>query len=573
METRKTKKIDFSYDRFGRMADKYFNDGNYVSALRFAYKQYDGFGGDGDVYTRLADIYENMGLYSSALNFWYKFLDESSVEDLPDIYEGLAVNYLNMGNDSQSAYYYNQLIDVDDSLPDETKYEIAETFSVKKKDRFRFVYPPEKADYSKELEIGSFALKNGDCERAINYLSKVAKGSKEYVRAQELQAVAYLLSERANTAEQICLDILREYPENVQASSTLCAAYLEQDEREKSLELAQKLVDGKQENADDIYKVATVCCENGLHQAAYQKFRDLEKDMPYDGRMLYFRAVAAAKSGYLKEAAEDFERLCTIYPDAAVAKYYLERLKEWHKGDPIPEFTYFYRVPEEERVRRCELLTQIAKMTKEEAELFGEIAQSDGLFRWCFDEMDGADHDLQYLALAIAVYTSANAFLRDVLLDCEVLDVLKIETLRMLLERNENATFGLVLCNIYRKVRLLKVEIGRKKRKKFIEGYAKLASKFIAVNETYPKKLKIATEKLYRDLQASERLELIESSDDVACAVYFLSGLKELGKDIEQISKAFEANPEKVRALLSFGESVAQENKQTTREEKDYETY
>ncbi len=572
MEGRKTKKIDFSYDRFGRMADKYFNDGNYVSALRFAYKQYEEFGGDGDVYTRLADIYENMGLYSSALNYWYKFLDESSVEDLPDIYEGLAVNYLNMGNDSQSAYYYNQLIDVDDSLPDETKYEIAETFSVKKKDRFRFVYPPEKADYSKEMEKGSFALKNGDCDRAIKYLSRVEKGSKEYVRAQELQAVAYLLSERANAAEKICLDILREDPENVQATSTLCAAYLEQDEREKSLELAQKLVEGKQENADDIYKVATVCCENGLHQAAYQKFRDLEKDMPYDGRMLYFRAIAAAKSGYLKESAEDFERLCTIYPDAVVAKYYLERLKEWCKGEPLPEFTYFYRLPDEERARRCDLLTQITKMTKEEAELFGEIAQSDGLFRWCFDEMDGADHDLQYLALAIAVYTSANSFLRDVLLDCEVLDVLKIETLRMLLERNENATFGLVLCNIYRKVRLLKVEIGRKKRKKFIAGYAKIASKFIAVNETYSKKLKTATEKLYRDLQASERLDLIESSDDVACAVYFLSGLKELGKDIDQISKAFEANPAKVRALLASSESASQEEK-STREEKDYETY
>ena len=339
------------------------------------------------------------------------------------------------------------------------------------------------------------------------------------------------------------------------------------------MRLARKLVEREQVASDDIYKVATVCCENGLHEEAYQKFLALEGDMPYDGRMLYFRAVAAAKSGRLKEAAEDFDRLCTIYPDAVVAKYYLEELQEWKKGAPLPEFTYFYRVPNEERKRRCTLLTQVLKMPKEEAELFGEIAESGGLFRWCFDEMDGSDHDLQYLALAIAVHASARAFLRDVLLDCEVLDVLKIETLRMLLEKNENATFGLVLCNIYRKVRLLKLEIGRKKRKKFIEGYAKLASKFVVINDVYCKKIKLSAEKLYQAIQENEQFDLIDSADDVACAVYFISGLRELGKDVEQVSSAFEANASKVRVLLSSITSFELKEKKDTREEKGYETY
>ncbi|MBQ8657986.1 MAG: hypothetical protein IJ506_02525 [Clostridia bacterium] len=570
---KKVQKIDFSYDRLGRMADQYYNEGKYIAALRFAYKQYDEYGGDGDVYTRLADIYENMGLHSSAVNCWYKFLDDCEVEDLPDIYEGLAVNYLNMGNDSQSAYYYNQLINVDDTLPEETKYEIAETFSSKKKDRFRFVYPPEKADYSKELEMGSIVLKHGDPDQAIEILDKVAKGSKEYYRAKEMQAIAYLLSERAKTAENICLDVLEDRPDSVQAMSTLAAAYLEQDRLGESRALAEKLAAEKQENSEEIYKVATVCCENGLHEEAYRKFLELENEMPYDGRMLYFRAVAAAKSGRVKEAIADFDRLCTIYPDAFVAEYYLDLLREWKEGEPIPELSYFYRVPLEERERRRQVLAQIAKMPKEEAELFGDIAQNEGLFRWCFDEMDGSDHDLQYRALAIAVHASALRFIREALLDSEVSDVLKIETLRMLLERNEPASFGLVLCNIYRKIHLLKIDIGRKKRKKFIDGYARIASKFIAISDGYAKKIKNSAEKLYRAVEKNEQFDLLDNGDDIACAIYLLSGLRELGKDVDQISAVFEANAAKVRVLLASCASFEYTEKRDTREEKGYETH
>ncbi len=570
---KKVQKIDFSYDRLGRMADKYYNEGNYISALRFAYKQYSEYGGDGDVYTRLADIYENMGLHSSAVNYWYKFLDDCEVDDLPDIYEGLAVNYLNMGNESQSAYYYNQLISVDDTLPEETKYEIAETFSSKKKDRFRFVYPPEKADYSKELERGSIALKNGDPDRAIELLGKVAKGSKEYHRAKEMEAIAYLLSERAKTAEKICLDILADNPNSVQALSTLAAAYLEQDRIEESRALAVKLAAEKQESSDEIYKVATVCCENGLHEEAYLKFLELENEMPYDGRMLYFRAVAAVKSGRIKEAIADFDRLCTIYPDAFVAAYYLDALREWKESEPLPELTYFYRVPMEERERRGQVLAQIAKMSKEEAELFGEIAQNEGFFRWCFDEMDGADQELQYSALAIAVHASAMGFIREALLDSEVSDVLKIETLRMLLERNEPASVGAVLCNIYRKLHLLKIDIGRKKRRVFIEGYAYIASKFIVISDGYARKIKNTAEKLYRAVETNEQFDLLQNGDDIACAIYLLSGLKELGKDVEQVSAVFEANAAKVRVLLTSCASLEYAENRDKREEKGYETH
>ncbi len=548
----KIKKIDFSRKRLGWIADKYYNEGNYLSALTMAYKELDTFGGDGEVFVRLSDIYEGMNLQGMAINWWFRFLDIAETDDLPDIYEGLAVNFLTLGQESASAYYYNRLIDADDTIPDETKLDIAEAFSTTKREKFRFVYPPHLADYSKEVTIGAKALKAGDCERAVKELSKVEKGSKQYAQAKEMQAVAYLLASKVDEAEKACEEILSVCPDDVRALATLAAVYLEQGRGEKSKEIARILSEKSVEDADELYKIATVCCENGLHEEAYQKFKILDKKTPYDGRILYFKGVSAYKSGRLDGAIAAFETLCTIYPDAEVAKYYLKQLKECkEEGGVAPELIYFYHLPQEEREQRCRALIKIGKCSKDEAQLFGLLALHDGYFRWCFDEMDGGDHELQYLGLVTAIHVRADEFVQDVLLDYEVADVLKLEALRILLERNEESEWGLVLCNIYKKVELLKVTLGRKRRKKFVEAYARLASKFVVIKDSYGAKIKAATEALYRALENYGSLDLVDNADDCACAIFMMTGLKELGNNPALIAAAFDANVDKVKVLLS----------------------
>ena len=553
MKDGKVRKIDFSRKRLATLADKYYNEGNYLSALRLAYREANTYGEDAEVFVRLADIYEGMSLQGSAINYWFRILDIAEEEDLPDIYEGLAVNFLNMGNESQSAYYYNRLIDTDDMLTEETKMDIAEAFSVNKSAKFRFVYPPKLADYTKEMNIGSKALKVGDCKRAIEEFSKIEKGAKEYFSAKEMQAIAHLLAEEADKAEEICKALLEDKEDDVRVLATLAAVYLAQERMEESREIALRLASYELEETEDLYKVATVCCENGLHEEAYQKFKKLDKKMPFDGRMLYFKAVAAYKSGHIEEAEEALDTLCTVYPDAEVAKYYLRAIRNYRDGqeENKPELIYFYHLPQEERENRCRSLIQIGKAPKDEAQLFGLLALHDGYFRWCFDEMDGGDHDLQYLALVTAVHVRADDFIREVMLDFEVADVLKIETLRMLLERNEEMEIGLVLCSIYKKIFLPKIHVGRKRRKKFVEAFAKVTSKFLAINDSYGEKIKTAAELLYATLEGYNNLDIIDSADDCACAIFLLSGLKELGKDVGMIAAAFDANIAKVQVLLS----------------------
>ncbi|MBR4943083.1 MAG: tetratricopeptide repeat protein, partial [Clostridia bacterium] len=390
MNKGKVKKIDFSRKRFAMLADKYYNQGKYFSALRMAMKEFDEYGGGGDVYARLSDIYEAMNLQGTAINWWFKFLHVATEADLPDVYEGLAINYLNLGNDSISAYYYNRLIDVDDTLPDETKLDIAEAFSTPKKSRFRFVYPPQIADFSQEVSKGSKSLKTGDLEQAIEEFSAVEKGSKQYPQAKEMQAVAYLLAGNTQDAESACNELLQEKPDDVRGLATLAAVYLEQGRKEESLEIAKRLAMVSVEDTDDIYKIATVCCENGLHEEAYKKFCILDQKLPFDGRTLYFKGVSAYKSGLIDEAEKTFATLCDVYPDAEVAKFYLKGIRNFKDGEePAPELTYFYHLPEKEREARCETLMLIRNSAKDEAELFGMLADTQGYFRWCFDEMDG----------------------------------------------------------------------------------------------------------------------------------------------------------------------------------------
>ena len=586
MKKGKTVEIDFGYKRLGDLADKYYNEGKLLSALRLAHRQYETYGGDGEVYTRLSDIYEGMGLHSSAINWWYRFLDIAEEEDLPDIYEGLAVNYLNMGQENFSAYYYNKLIDADETLPEETKIDIIDAFSKAKGSQLRFTYPPELADYSKELDRGSRALKAGDCKRAIELLDKVSKGSKQYAQAKEMQSVAYLLAGEMELAEQACNELLAENPDDVRVLATLAAVYLEQGKQEESRALAQRLATLDPEDSEELYKIATVCCENGMDEAAYQKFKRLEEKMPYDGRMLYFKAVAAFKSGRVQEAEKTFDTLCTIYPDAEVAKYYLKGLRRRAQNSENDETqttsqteeteeeettyeepTYFYHLPQEEREERCRALIQIGEAPKEEAQLFGLLALHDGYFRWCFDEMDGGDHELQFLGLMTAEHVRADEFIREAMLDNEVADVLKVETLRVLYRRNEDMVLGLVLCHIYRRIYVSRIKIGRKKRNVFIDAYAKIASRFVVLNEAYGKKIKVAAESLYRALEANERLDLIKNSDDCACAIFLLTGLKELGRDVAAIAAAFDADQDKVSEIVGAAtpqnkaaQMMAQEN-------------
>lgn len=575
MKNNTTRRIKHDVDVAFALSDKYYEAGDYPNALRWCFRCFDDetptfFDVFRSAYPRIVDCYEAMGLHGSAVQWLYLWLDDvfdsydaEWQEDLPEIYEGLAVNYLNMGKDAQSAYYYNKLIDVDDTLPPEAKLEIAETFAKPKKNNFRFVYPPKLADYSKEVEQGARALKEGNGKRAVECFSLVEKGAKEYVGAKEMQAVAHLLNGETDLAQTVCEDLLKDNPEDVRALATLCAVYLEKGETGKSQRIADALCALELTDTDEIYKVATVCCETGKHAEAFQRFCVLEKEMPYDGRTLYFKAVSAFKSGNYTDAEKTLDKICSIYPYAGVAKYYLDALRGYRcaveDGEtplPPPEPSYFYCLPQAERELRCKRLIDLTNGVCDTE--WGEYEETVDDIRWCFDEMDGADHDLQYLGLLASHKTQNGNLMRNIALNPEVLDAFKIEQLRMLYEANAENEVSFVLCDIYRRLNLLPIKVGVKRKKKFIRAYAKVSSKFAPINDGYGKKLQSGAETLYKDMQVRGALDWIDSEDDLACAIFVSAGIKEIYGSFDAVCAMLDGKPEKVQKLL-YG---TQENKE-----------
>ncbi|MBQ9730128.1 MAG: hypothetical protein IJV80_04880 [Clostridia bacterium] len=557
--------------RLNRLEEQAFEKGDFLAALRYIQREREIFGKDVDTNVHLADVYEAMGLHALSIKCWYKVLDNCAVEDFADVYEGLAGNYLALSDEEHAAYYYDRLMDADAMISKEYKEDIIEAFSKPKKSLFRVVYPPEQADYSKEMEEGAARLKKGDCRRAIEALSVVPFGTKEYSSAREMQAVAYLLEGKIEEAEKISLELVELYPEKPQPYTTLAAVYLEQGKAEECRKIAEKLCSFELKNTEEKFKVATVACEAGLHEQAHELLCEVEKDMPYDVKTLYFQAVSAYKCGKIEKSIRALEKLCAIYENAAVAKYYLEEIKKsvrWKDANgegfsflEIEEnapalfevdITYYYRLPEAERERRLAEFLQVSAMPKSEAKKAGKELEKRGALRWCFDELDGMDYDLQYLAIMVAEHAECDNFLREILLDNEVKEVLKIEIINGLCMRNRDNEFGVVLYDVYREIQTYKIEIGRKKRKKFLSAYASVFSRFALLKEGLGDAIATAAEDLYLNVSLVGEEDLFDDEKSTACAIYFCAKVGALKLPVEKVVQVFEGNEECVAKLLSI---------------------
>lgn len=139
-----------------------------------------------------------------------------------------------------------------------------------------------------------------------------------------------------------------------------------------------------------MYRVATALCETGLDEEAYEKLEILKKRIPNSDNVLYFHAVAAHHIHKTEEAIESLERLTTIFPRKAVARFYLERLRELRDGERNEvAMTYYYRMPEEEYRTVADFL--IAASTAPEPELLRELTSLDEFYRLAFGELEGRD--------------------------------------------------------------------------------------------------------------------------------------------------------------------------------------
>lgn len=547
----KTIDIDFSSDRLIGVAADMVDDHNYISALKMLNKNAELHCNDGDSFMLYAEIYDDIGLYEKCVNYWFKFIDSENGYDCAEAYEGLAVAYMNLGNEHFSAFYYNKLLQDADELDTEERRDIINSFLSAEDNPLKFVWPPAIADYSDVISDGIELMKRGEYEKAIDEFDKVDEGNAAYRSSRNYIAMCNIICDKCEEAEAECLAILEKYPDNVQALTTLAAVKTEQKKNDESRALAEKLLSLDVKSTDDIYKIATVCCENKMHAEAYELFTRLEDELGYDCSVLYFKAVSAFNSGKYTECFDTFDKLVTVYPDALCARYYYDAARKAVENGEKREFSYFYRLPQEMRENSLKTLAAVAGLSQAESKkLFGILDISDCI-KWCFDETEGADDsELQYLAATCAVKAELDSVVCDMLLNAFLSDGIKVHILTLLGGRNEDNSFGVVICHIYKRVDFRALSLGRAKRKNFITAYARLCAHFAVINSSYGEAFAKACEGLYAEMQERGALSYSADADALTAAAYLRSGVCEAQITRKNLSEFFGASESGISRIL-----------------------
>lgn len=547
----KITRIDLSADRLISVALQMADDHNYIGALKMLNNLAGREELSLDALSLYAEIYDDLGLYEKCINGWFCFLDSAVNEDLSDCYEGLAVSFMNLGLENFAAFYYNKLLEEANGFSAEERESILRDFLSTEENPLKFAYPPAVADCSQIISEGVSYMKAGEFDRAVEEFEQIENENASYMTARNYIAMCKIVTDKIDEAEQECKALLKREPNNVQAMTTLAACYSERGEAEAAAELAKHLVDLNVEDQDEIYKIATVCCENKMHKEAYLMFSKLSGDIVYDKNIMYFKAVAAYNSGKIKEAFDEFDRLLAIYPDAVIARHSYEYGRAVADSAAEGELSYFYRLPQEMREENLSILSSYLALPKAQANKLYAPEQLEGCINWCFDEVDGGHGgDLQRVALMVAVKAGLDYLIAKYMLDAFLPDEMKIELLTAILERNEGVDFGVVICNVYKNVCIEPVNIGRAKRKQFLGAYANLCSHFVILDVYNGYKIKEATEKAYLKLKESNSLNLANDSQALAAAIYIKSGVREAGISGKKIYSFFDVTQDRVDRIL-----------------------
>lgn len=551
----KTNAIDFSADRLLAIASDCLENHDFISALKMLNKNAVLNGNDEDSFMLYAETFDDMGLYEKCVNGWFKYIDYAGENsDFAEAYEGLAISYMNMGQENFAAFYYNKLLmETDSELTPESRQEIIDAFLKNEKPPLRFAYPPRLADYSEEIEAGMECMRNNDFAAAELQFEKVMEGNEKYLAARNYIAMCKVITDRNEQAEEECRHILAHDPQNVQALTTLAAVKSQLKQTEESKELAFKLLEINPASSEDLYKIATVCCENGLHKQAYATFCKLDENFDYDLSLLFFKAVAAYNSGNAQKGLELFDTLLTIYPNAVAADFWHSFVLDQSKL-PINErapLDYFYRLPKDECEANIGMLSAFNSLSEGTCRKIGARGDIATAVHWCFDEGDPApSNELKMLGAISALKGGMDDTVRDVLLDAFIADGLKMELLSALVQRNEEGEYGIVICNIYKRVTLVPIKLGRNKKKTFVRAYALAFSRFGILESDYGYMLAASAEKLYYKLKEEGKLNECRSVPSLAAAIVKYSEIKGSGLSDEQLCAFFNTTMEKIENLI-----------------------
>ena len=538
-------KFDASWEMQEIICDKRLDEQDYIGALQAA--KYSRSGGGPQREKKTAQVYFEMQLYDLAAHCFFKFLDACSAAERSEAYEGLGLCYLNMGEVTLAQYYLNMsVLNSEDSLNiDPEMLEFVRDLAEEERLNFKLVHPPELADYTDLLNQGKQLMRGKKYGEAAQLLEKVPENSAFYKDAANDIVIARLLDGDLAGAEKTAAEILQKHKDDITALSSLQSVYLQTGKNQEAKSIADRLYKIDTDNIDDLYKAASVFCEQNMPHKALEKYKQIERDAPFDCDILFTIAALYHNTGNLYAAVKYLRDIIDIYGEF-VAKYYLEKVnKSLFEGrdlsfvDPMP---YTMRLPSDEKKRILSQIAKIAGMKKSELAGFKVTSQIRDLFNWCLNNDEITEPVLEAMtAAAISnAYPESLSYIEDLLLNPLFKDSVKFELVGRLCERNFSGELGIVMSGIYKKTQFFRVNIGKTARARFLRAYGLCFSKFSMIKDNYGWKISLAAERLYGLLDG----RFLKSADykTLAAAIYMQSGIKEVGRSVKKIAALFDAD-------------------------------
>lgn len=541
------RRLDFSDEFLLDSAEKRYEAGDYMGTLTMLNKRAGMYRPCADASALYADVYEAFSLWIPCVDAWFRFLDTCNEADFGEGYEGLSLAFANMGDALRAELYYRRSFEVSGEVPPSDLDE--EDFVPEQRPQLRLIHSDDGTVSDPDLlRRGVLFVKLGELDKAKEVLSEIEPGSEDFPSACGLIAMCKLLTGDTAGAAEECERMLEYHPDNIHALTTYCAVLGAQDRKEEAKAVGRKLAAMDSDSAEDLYRIATALCETGLDSEAYEKLTKLKGMQPYDDSILWFHAVAALRSGRKEEAISSLETLTTVYPRKVIATLYLERLR----GDKEVTISYFYRLPEDTYKELTSFLLMADGVEPEMAERLGGDKEIENYIRLAFDQLEGRDQKLQQLAARVAVKCRCDDVVRELLLDFEGDEFIKLSMMRDLVLRNEDNSFGVVICNFYREFYTHKMEFDGRRPDQFMEAFAEVYSRYSITADDNERKLLYAAEDVNYTLVDADAEDLFAEKDALAAAIYREARLTDGEHGIETIANLFNANVHTVKEILNF---------------------
>ena len=531
-------------------AEKRYEAGDYMGALTMLNKRAEMYKPSADASALYADIYEAFSLWQLCADAWFRFLDTCNEADFAEGYEGLSVAFANMGDPLRAELFYRRSYEATGEAPPPSDFDTEDFEEEEERPQLRLVHSDDGTVSDPELlRRGVYYVKTGELDKAREVLSEIEPESTDFPSACGLIAMCKLLTGDTAGAAEECEKMLEYHPDNIHALTTYCAVLGAQERREEAKEVGRRLAKIDADTVEDLYRIATALCETELDEEAYQKLTKLKGMQPYDDNILWFHAVSAFRSGKREEAISSLETLTTIYPGKVVAKLYLERLR----GDKEVSMGYFYRLPDEDYKELLGFLMMADGVEPEMAERLGDEKEVLNYIRLAFDHLEGHDTKLLMLAANVAVKCRADDAVREILLDFNGNEFIKLSILQELVERNEDNSFGIVICNFYREFYTHQMQFEGRHPDEFLKAFAAVYSRYAITREGNERKILFAAEDVNYTLVDAGAEDWFSETDALATVIFREARLNTTEEHtIDTAAKIFGANLHTVKEILNF---------------------